>query len=73
LRGIRAHPEYRHQQELLAQLTRVVDALAKRCDELDRRLRILLDQVEDSTSVLSEDLTRMTARASDARDSTKSS
>jgi hypothetical protein len=56
---LRRHPEYRHQRELLAQLTRVADALAKRCDELDRRLRLMHDQMGEVAAVLSEDLTRL--------------
>jgi len=65
---LRRHPEYRQQRELLAQLTRVVDALAKRCDELERRLRLLHDETAEVADVLSEDLTRLSALAALRRD-----
>ena len=65
---IRSHPEYRHQRDLLAQLTRVVDALAKRCDELEQRLQVVHDEVEDIAAVLSEDLTRLTALLASRQD-----
>jgi len=63
LGALRHHPEYRQQRELLAQLTRVVDALAKRCDELDRRLRLVHDELGEIAAVLSEDVTRLAALA----------
>jgi len=68
VRILRRHPEYRQQRELLAQLTRVVDALAKRCDELERRLRLLHDETVEVADVLSEDLTRLSALAAVRRD-----
>jgi hypothetical protein len=73
LGALRRHPEYRQQRELLAQLTRVVDALAKRCDELDRRLQRLHDEVGEIATVLSEDLTRLTALTASDKDPTRPS
>lgn len=67
LGALRRHPEYRHQRDLLAQLTRVVDALAKRCDELDRRLGTLHDHVGEVSAVLSEDVTRLAAMVASGR------
>lgn len=58
---VRRHPEYRQQQQLLEQLTRVVDALSKRCDELDRRLQGLHEQMGEVAGALGEDLTRVVA------------
>ena len=58
---LRRHPEYRHQRQLLQNLTRVVDALAKRCDELDQRLGALHAQCGEVADALGEDLTRATA------------
>jgi hypothetical protein len=72
LGALRHHPEYRQQRDLLAQLTRVVDALAKRCDELDRRLTLLHDHVGEIAAVLSEDVTRLAALTASAEDPVRS-
>ena len=55
------HPVVRQHHDMLSELTRVVDALAKRCDELNRRLTLMHAQTEEMYGVLSEDLSRVTA------------
>ena len=55
------HPTVLQHHAMLSELTRVVDALAKRCDELNRRLMLMHEQAEEMYGVLSEDLSRVTA------------
>ena len=63
-------PTIAHHHALLSELTRIVDALAKRCDELDRRLGLLHEQLGEVTAVLGDDLTRLSAMvASEQRES----
>ncbi len=55
------HRVVRQHHAMLSELTRVVDALAQRCDELNRRLMLMHEQAEEMYGVLSEYLSRVTA------------